>query len=119
MHVQLLQGRLWAEGKTASEVDKAVAAAFASGDLRPPTRGSVGYMMSSAQSLGEVGSWHPHMMIYAPYVTAQDIGANLSDPKNPVRVLNPGRPDARIIVIVADWVDPVEVTTSTSQRSGQ
>jgi hypothetical protein len=107
MAVQLYQGALWAQGKSGSDVNEAVAAGFRSGKLRPPSRGAVGFMLSSGQRLGaDIGNWKPHMMIYAPYVTEADIGADLADPKNPLRMLNPGRPDARIVVIVSDFVDP-------------
>lgn len=109
MQAQLLQGKLWSQGQPASDIVSAVATAYRTGELQPPRRGAVGYMLSSAQSLGEnVGKWHPHMMIYAPYVTEEDIGAHLRDPKNPVYMLNPGRPDARIVVVVSEFVDPGE-----------
>lgn len=119
MQAQIFQAQLWSQGKTEDEVTAAVAAAYRNGELQPPARGSVGYMLSSAQALGEgIGNWHPHMMIYAPYVTEEEVGANLTDPKNPVHMLNPGRPDARIVIVVSEFVNPGELamTGSTNQR---
>jgi len=113
MQGQLFQAELWTQGKTPSEVVSAVATAYRSGELQPPRRGAVGYMLSSAQFLGEnVGKWQPHMMVYAPYVTEEEIGASFRDPKNPVYMLNPGRPDARIVIVVSEFVDPGETTSS-------
>jgi hypothetical protein len=113
MAAQLYQADLWSEGKSAEQVNTAVAAAYRNGTLRPPMRGAVGYMMSSAQFLGDgIGNWYPHMMIYAPYVNEEDVGANLTDPKNPVHMLNPGRPDARIVVVVPEFVNPGELVGS-------
>jgi hypothetical protein len=42
--------------------------------------------------------YHPHVMIYAPYVTNKMIGADQKDPYQPW-VLNEGSPHAYIIVV--------------------
>jgi len=42
---------------------------------------------------------HPYVMIYAPYVTNADIGAERSSPWMPW-VLNEGQPNAYIITVV-------------------
>ena len=71
--------------------------------------------MSSAQVLysetGDfVGSWRPHLMIYYPYLTQEDVGGDAG--LDGALVSDPGGPLANILVVVPRAVDPV-VTSAT------
>ncbi len=65
-------------GKSKAEIAQRIAAAQASGELPAPAPGAMCYMMSKQQYLNDaVGSWHSHLMFYAPGSVAADWGANL------------------------------------------
>jgi hypothetical protein len=88
-------------GVSETEIEARVAAGFQSGRYRAPRRSGVAYMMSSANWVfnGEkVIHYHPHVMMYAPYLTNADIGADGKDPNAPW-ILNEGSPHAYIIVV--------------------
>lgn len=96
-----------AEGRTADEIKRAVASAFASGTLRAPARPGVDYMLSSHNLVpnerGDVVPFPPHLMFYAPYLTNADLGLDGSlgpdgKPAGPVFVAGEGTPHALIIV---------------------
>lgn len=90
-----------AAGLDAAEVERRVNEGFATGRFRAPSRAGVAYMMSAQNFVfnGErVIHYHPHVMIYAPYVTNAMIGADQTDPYQPW-VLNEGSPHAYIIVV--------------------
>lgn len=92
-----------AAGLDAAEVERRVNEGFATGRFRAPSRAGVAYMMSTQNFVfnGErVIHYHPHVMIYAPYVTNAMIGADQQDPYQPW-VLNEGSPHAYIIVVPA------------------
>lgn len=62
-------------GKNAEEIDRAVDRAYAEGTLRLPEGLSLTYMMSKHQWLGErVGAWHPHVMLWVPYLSEDEVG---------------------------------------------
>ncbi|MGQ0734330.1 MAG: hypothetical protein ACT4QD_11810 [Acidobacteriota bacterium] len=92
-------------GVSEDEIAQRVAAGFSSGKYRAPRRAGVSYMMSTENWVhnGErVIRYRPHVMIYAPYVTNKDIGADGKDPGAPW-VLNEGSPHAYIIVATDRW----------------
>ena len=102
--VAMEEGRLRALGKSEAEIQAFVAEGFRSGRFRAARRAGVAYMLSSENYVwnGErVIHYHPHVMIYAPYVTNADIGAGGDDPWMPW-VLNEGSPHAYIISVVRD-----------------
>jgi hypothetical protein len=88
-------------GADAATVERRVNEGFASGRFRPPSRAGVAYMMSAENYVfngQSVIHYHPHVMVYAPYVTNAMIGADMKDPYQPW-VLNEGSPHAYIIVV--------------------
>jgi hypothetical protein len=90
-----------AAGLDAAEVERRGNEGFASGRFRAPSRAGVAYMMSAQNYVfngQKVIHYHPHVMIYAPYVTNKMIGADMKDPYQPW-VLNEGSPHAYIIVV--------------------
>ena len=90
-----------AAGAAEAEITKRENEGFATGRFRAPRRAGVSYMLSAENWVfnGErVVRYHPHVMVYAPYVTSADIGGGSKDPYAPW-VLNPGSPHAYIIVV--------------------
>lgn len=97
----LHEGAWRAVGVAEDEIKKRVAEGFESGKYRAPRRGGVSYMMSAENWVHNgqrVVRYAPHVMMYAPYVTNQDIGSTGRDPNAPW-VLNEGSPHAYIIVV--------------------
>lgn len=100
--VHLLRGRLRAQGMSDEQIEERVRAGFDSGELGPPARAGIAYMLSEHNKVfngSEVIGYPPHIMVYAPYATNADIGADMSDPYMPW-VLEEGSPHAYIIVLV-------------------
>jgi hypothetical protein len=100
--VYLLRGRLRAEGVSDEEIAARIDAGFDEGEFGPPRKTGIAYMLSEHNKVfngSEVISYPPHIMVYAPYATNADIGADMSDPFMPW-VLEEGSPHAYIIVVV-------------------
>lgn len=98
------------QGLSPDEVDRAVENAIGRGDLAMPDRPAMSYMMSSAQRLiddngSSAGNWKPHLMLYWPYVTLEQLGAT-GGPTGELMVVDPGRPTAYVVIVVPDFVDP-------------
>ena len=90
-----------AGGATEQEIDRREHEGFATGRFRAPRRAGVSYMLSTENWVfngQRVIKYHPHVMVYAPYVTNADIAATGKDPHAPW-VLNEGSPHAYIIVV--------------------
>jgi hypothetical protein len=101
---------LRASGKSREEIQSAVADAYAKGALQPPSRVGIDYMLSPDNRVpnekGEIVSFPPHIMIYAPYLTNATIGVDRAklgpdgNPAGPVFVAGEGAPGALIIIPV-------------------
>jgi hypothetical protein len=98
---------LRAQGKTREEIKRFVADAFARGTFQPAARPGITYMLSTENLVpnekGEVVSYPPHVMVYAPYLTNADIGVGpeLGPDGNlvgPAIVAAQGTPGALIII---------------------
>ena len=107
MEIFLVEQQL--AGVPREEVDLQIAHRLGTGEFRSPKRPSMAYMMSSRQILYDqgqrVGAWRPHLMIYYPFITNTDIGM----PEGAFAtagVRNPGKPNATIVIPVADFIDP-------------
>jgi hypothetical protein len=71
---------------------------------RPPAPGSMGYMMSKEQHLGDAGHWHPHLMFFQSYTAGAAWGANL--PGSPVFSSVGGPDEGTVFVVpVGKWSD--------------
>lgn len=102
----LLAGKLLRQGKTHDEVEALVGAAYKTGELLPPRKAGVAYMLSShfrqvSPKTGKTECIFPaHVMVYAPYLKNVDIGSGKHFGSTDVPwVLNEGRPDAYILVV--------------------
>lgn len=83
-------GELLMQGKSMDEIDREVTEGFRTGRFRAPSRPGVAYMLSGDirnVSGGKVGSFPPHLMIYAPNLTNADIGITAD-----ALLKNPGLP---------------------------
>lgn len=102
--------RLRTGGASKEEMEAALARALGSGEIPMPRRPAMSYMMSSGQHLfdpesgRDAGNWRPHLMLYVPYLTIEDIG--LPEMLPWIQVARPGTPMAHLVVVVPDFVDP-------------
>jgi len=74
-----LVGRMLLDGASMDEIGERLESAFASGEFIRPRRAGVAYMLSRHNrpwdsGAGRLGRFPPHVMIYAPDVTNEDIG---------------------------------------------
>lgn len=102
-----LQSRIYVEeqrakGKSEEQIASEVEERYRNGVFHAPRKPGVVYMMSEQGYLFN-GTSHklvaipPHLMFYAPYATAKDIGSPPTTVNMP-RVIRDGRPDAYIVV---------------------
>jgi hypothetical protein len=76
--IYLMKTKLVLEGKSSSEVAKAIAAAFDNKELPALEPGAMCYMLSKQQYLQDAGkSWHPHLMFFVSGDATKSWGANL------------------------------------------
>jgi len=91
-------------GKRADEIKGIIADAVAKGDLQPPRRSGVDYMLSTENMVpdpkGGVQHFPPHVMFYAPYLTNAELGSGGQSAGGPAFVAGEGTPYALIIVPV-------------------
>lgn len=98
-----------AQGNSADEIKLLVADAFAKGIFQPPAKPGIDYMLSpenyTPNAREEIVHFPPHVMFYAPYLTAEiGLGGSLGpdgNPDGPAFVAGEGTPQALIIVPVA------------------
>ena len=95
---------LRAQGKHPDEIKVIIADAVAKGDLQPPRRAGVNYMLSTENMVpdtkGGVEHFPPHVMFYAPYLTNAELGSGGQSAGGPAFVAGEGTPYALIIVPV-------------------
>jgi hypothetical protein len=99
-------------GRSAGDIDRAVADSIAVGRFRLPRRPAMVYMMSSAQILYDdsgirVGRWQPHIMVYYPFLLESELGLPVGsrDMKGPM-MDKPGTPLSNITIVMRSFVDP-------------
>lgn len=102
----LRQAELLEQGKTMEEIRREEAERFLKGVYRAPGKPGLAYMLSKQNIVfdGEKVRWFPpHLMFYAPNMTAEEIGANFGQykPRSP-GVLYQGDPHAYFIVVVPE-----------------
>lgn len=102
--VTLARAELRVKGLDEPAIAAQIADGYRTGRFQPAARAGVAYMLSaSARSVnretGEPATLTPHLMLYAPFVTAPDIGGNGAL----LGVMGSGRPDAYIIVRLPNY----------------
>ena len=112
MQRELLENTLRAGGLAEEKVQERVKAALADGSLRQPGKPAVAYMLSPKQVLfsdatpsgTRVGPWHPHLMLYLPQLTRDQLGLDTAD-VDVLQLDRPGEADALMVVKVPSWSD--------------
>jgi hypothetical protein len=109
--IELRRTEMLREGKTNAEIDREIGQGLLSGKYRLPRRPAMSYMMSSGQVLyndegKRVGQWHPHLMIFYPNLTSDDLGLGGTPSPEAAVVVDPGMPLSNIMVVVKDFVEP-------------
>lgn len=99
-------------GASEVEVERAIADGLAAGRWRLPRRPAMSYMMSSSQVLYDdegtlAGAWKPHLMIYIPYLKAEELGLGGPPSTEAALVFEEGEPFSSLVIVVRDFVDPV------------
>jgi len=121
---ELMEVRLRIAGTPEDEIDRQVAAAYASGALKRPSRISVAYMMSPRQMLfsspgpegRRVGAWHPHLMIQSPGLAGSALGMSTED-AGPLSIGDePGVPE--LVVRLPTWSDGTAIQSGAVRQAG-
>ena len=114
LQTELRRGALLQSGASMETINREIEDGVREGAFRVPTRPAMTYMMSSAQVLYDdegkrVGAWQPHLMIFYPNLTSEQLG--LGSTPNPAAaiVVDPGQPLANIMIIVKKAIDPVGI----------
>jgi hypothetical protein len=98
---QELRARLAMAGKGPDEIAAGVGSAYAKGELPKMETVAFAYMYSADMYLGpQVGHFHPHMMIYAPYYTNAMLGGNSRESMLPRTSDDEGTPFTVIVIPV-------------------
>ena len=111
LQMQLRRSQLREEGISGDEIDAVIAEGIADGTFKLPMRPAMSYMMSSAQHLisddgRDVGNWMPHIMIYVPYITSEQMGLFGEPSIDAAIVVDGGKPTANVMIVVREFVDP-------------
>jgi hypothetical protein len=100
---QELRARLGIEGKGPDQIAEGVQVAYAKGELPQMEAVAFAYMYSADMYLGpQVGHFHPHMMVYAPYYDNAMLGGNSRDSMLPRISDDEGTPFTVIVIQVDD-----------------
>jgi hypothetical protein len=102
---------MYQAGRSQGDVDREIGGGLAEGRYRLPRRLAMTYMMSAGQRLisddgRAVGSWHPHLMIFFPYLTAADLGLGPNTDTKSAIVNDPGKPTANVMVLLSEFIQP-------------
>lgn len=103
LQVELYQEELRSKGESEANIKTAAADGYKDGRFKAPSKSGVLYMLSSDNRLGPTpdnGTVHfpGHLMFYAPYMTAKDLGYQSVNTVVPFLV-NAGKPDALMVVV--------------------
>jgi hypothetical protein len=115
---EMMEGSLRAQGLSEALVQGRVTAAYASGELRRPTKPSLAYMMSPRQVLFSspdsngvrVGAWSPHVMLMLPNVAPDQLGLAPESQVSVIQIHKEGAGHSELIVKVPTWSDGKPVT---------
>lgn len=102
LHADLFLEAERAKGRPDAEIRKEIEAGFKSGRFKAPRKPGIVYMLSPHNRVydpeaKQVISFPGHLMFYAPYATAKDVGSGPGAPY----LVNPGQPGTLMIVVPA------------------
>jgi hypothetical protein len=111
MQTELHRGALLQAGASMETITREIEEGLRRGTFRAPSRPAMTYMMSSAQVLyndagKRVGAWQPHLMIFYPNLTNEQLGLGSTPNPAAAMVVDPGQPLANIMIIVKKAIDP-------------
>jgi hypothetical protein len=118
MPMEMRRVELRHRGVSKEEVDREIAAGLSGGRYRTPRRPALSWMLSSAQQLisddgKPVGKWRPHLMIYYPYLTADELGLGaVPDFKGGVLV-DGGTATSNLMIVTPEFVHPERAAAAT------
>jgi hypothetical protein len=99
---QELRTRLGMEGKGPDQIAEGIQAAYAKGEIPKMEAVAFAYMFSADMYLGQqIGHFHPHMMVYAPYYDNAMLGGNARESLLP-RLSDDERTPFAVVVIPVD-----------------
>lgn len=105
--IELRKFELQKMGLPRSEVLDRIRQEIARGEHPMPMRPALSHMMSSGMKVRQpddtIGPWRPHIMLYMPFITPQDLG--LDPDSEHVMVVNGGQPLAFLMVLVPSFTD--------------
>jgi hypothetical protein len=115
--LQVREVELRLAGESPEAVERVIALGLRDGTFRLPRRPAMSYMMSADQVLysddgRRVGAWKPHLMIYVPFVTAQDLGL-AGPPQGSVMVFEGGTSTASVVIVVPEFARPAPEAASS------
>jgi len=127
MYREMMEVSLRAKGKSEAEIERAVDAAYASGELKMPAKSSMAYMMSPRQVLFSspkpegvhVGAWSPHLMLMLPGVTTEQMGLAAKSKVDIIQLndVRPGHTEhTELVVKVPTWADGRSASTPVGVR---
>ena len=110
---EIKQASLRAKGTSEEDIDRIVAEAYKSGELRMPSKPAMAYMMSPQQVLFSsplargvrVGAWYPHLMLMMPDVAPEQLGLAEQSKVDIIQIHREGDHHAELIVKVPAWSD--------------
>lgn len=106
--IALLRSRLSEAGAAEAEIDAAVARAIERGEVKLPRHTAIAFMMSRHQVIyagasgRRVGAWYPHIMMYMPYMTQEQL-VFPGFPNGDLTLADAGQPTAHLVVMSRDW----------------
>jgi hypothetical protein len=114
LQTELRRGAMLQSGASMETINREIEDGLRKGAFRVPSRPAMTYMMSSAQLLyndegKRVGAWQPHLMIFYPNLTSEQLGLGRTPNPAAAIVVDAGQPLANIMIIVKKAIDPVGI----------
>lgn len=111
MRIHMRQVELRHRGVSHDDEEREIQAGLSSGQFRLPRRPVLSWMMSAGQRLVSdsgrpVGAWQPHLMIYYPWLTAEETGLTGPPDLGQAVLSDAGRPTSNLMVVVKEFVQP-------------
>lgn len=106
MREMFLVAELAMSGTDPAEIERRIDRAYGDGTLTLPSELSLTYMMSKHQWLGErVGAWQPHVMLWIPYLTHDQVGKLTFGTPNAILGGKPGSRRSVLVFPVPEFIE--------------
>lgn len=105
LEIHRIATRHFMQGASVTEVDLAIGESLTTGAVAMPGEGAMSYMFSPHQVLTpDGGRFHPHVMLYMPYVTQESYGRG-SPMQGVPMVTEGGSIFATVVILSPKWSD--------------